>query len=273
MNKKKIINFIIFIPFAIAIGAFILYFKASFDIKNANKVTEIMEVTLVRYRNIGIFSLIIGVILLFIKSLINYFRIDNEIEVRRERVLDKISSRQKEEGIKYSFNENNIINDLLKDQELTAVFYNDKITEKIVKFKNYDKTKNTIEFYDYSKSDAEKKEIVKKEVVTISEPVKKEYVINKENTYDSKQFKKCFRCKKIVAKDSIICVHCGTVLKPNKIEQKSKKSFNPIKFAINMIVILLSIVLVLLLINFITKQSKQNRNYFNIQTIKAVELN
>ena len=135
MNKKKLFNFILFIPFAIAIGAFILYIKLYLDIKGASKVTEIMEVTLVRYRNIGIFCLVIGIILLFVKTLINYFRIDDDIDVRRERVLDKISSKQKEDSIKYSFNETNIINDLLNGHELKAVFYNHNITEKIVKFK------------------------------------------------------------------------------------------------------------------------------------------
>ena len=272
MNKKKLINFIIFIPFALAIGAFILYIKLYLDIKGASKVTEIMEVTLVRYRNIGIFCLVIGIILLFIKTLINYFRIDDDIDVRRERVLDKISSKQKEDSIKYSFNETNIINDLLNGHELKAVFYNQKITEKIVKFKNYDKEKNIIEFYDYSKPIVVKNEKIVKEEKTIASPIKKEYVVSKE-TYDNRYFKKCYRCKKIIAKDSIICVNCGTVLKPNKLEKKKNNSFNPIKFAINMIVILLSIILVLLCINAITKQSKLNRNNFNIQTIKAVELN
>ena len=107
--KKKVINFIIFIPFAIAIGAFVLYFKTLFTIKGASKVTELMEVMLVRYRNIGIFCLATGVFFLFLRSLYNYFIIDDEEEIRNERVLDKISSRQTNDKYKYTFNENNII--------------------------------------------------------------------------------------------------------------------------------------------------------------------
>lgn len=275
MNKKKIINFIIFIPFAIAAGAFILYIKYLLTIKGASKVTEIMEVSLVRYRNIGIFCLAIGVFLLFIKTLINYFRINDEIEVRNERVLDRISSKNSIDKTKYSFNENNIINDLLNNQELKAVFYNGKITEKLVKFKNYNKDKNIIEFYDYTKEkNVKNTEKVIKETRVISEPVKKEYVVNKEKDYDVTTFKKCYKCKNIIARDSVICVHCGTVLKPNKLNnKKSTTSFNPVRFAINMIVILLSIILLLLCINVITKQSKLNRNNLNIQNIKTVEIN
>ena len=275
MSKKKILNFIIFIPFAIAVGSFILYFRYLFAIKGASKVTEIMEVSLVRYRNIGIFCLAIGVFLLFIKTLINYFRIDDEVEIRNERVLDRISSKTESDTNKYSFNENNIINDLLNNRELKAIFYNDKITERVVKFKNYDKEKNIIEFYDFTKDKVVKNnDKVIKETKVIAEPVKKEYIVSKEKDYDITKFKKCYKCKNIIARDSIICVHCGTVLKASKLTgNKRAHSFNPVRFAINMIVILLSIILLLLCVNVITKQSKLNRNNLNIQNIKTVEIN
>ncbi len=276
MNKKKIFNFIIFIPFAIAVGSFILYFRYLFAIKGASKVTELMEVSLVRYRNIGIFCLAIGVFLLFIKTLINYFRIDDEVEIRNERVLDRISSKTENDTYKYSFNENNIINDLLNNQELKAIFYNGKVTERIVKFKNYDKDKNIIEFYDYTKDKVIKNnnDKVIKETRVIAEPVKKEYVVSNEKDYDITKFKKCYKCKNIIARDSIICVHCGTVLKASKLNgNKKTHSFNPIRFVINLIIILLSIILLLLCINVITKQSKLNRNNLNIQNIKTVEIN
>ena len=262
--KKKVINFIIFIPFAIAIGAFVLYFKTLFTIKGASKVTELMEVMLVRYRNIGIFCLATGVFFLFLRSLYNYFIIDDEEEIRNERVLDKISSRQTNDNYKYTFNENNIINDLLNNKDLKAVFYNGSVTEKIVKFKNYDKEKNIIEFYDYTKEKNVKKVVEKK---TITEPVKKEYVVKKEE-YDMTKFKKCHKCKSIIARDSVICVHCGTVLKPHKLNDNKTTRFNPVKFAINMIVILLSIILLLLCINIINNQSKINRSNLNISSIK-----
>lgn len=270
MSKKKVFNFIIFIPFAIAIGSFILYFRYLFTIKGASKVTEIMEVSLVRYRNIGIFCLAIGVFLLFIKTLINYFRIDDEIEMRNERVLDRISSKTESDTNKYSFNENNIINDLLNNQDLKAIFYNGKVTEKSVKFKNYDKDKNIIEFYDYTKEKPVKTtEKVVEETKVISEPVKTEYVVNKDKDSDITKFKKCYKCKNIIARDSIICVHCGTVLKASKFNNNRKSTiFNPVRFAINMIVILLSIIILLLCINVITKQSKLNRNNLNIKTVE-----
>lgn len=264
MKKKKLINFIIFIPFAIAVGSFVLYFKYLFTIKGASKVTELMEVTLVRYRNIGIFCLALGVFLLFIKSLISYFRIDDEEEVRNERVLDKISSKTYEDTSKYSFNENNIINDLLKGQDLKAVFYNGSVTEKIVKFKNYDKDKNIIEFYDFTKEKTIKNEDRK----VVAEQVKEDYVIKKDN-YDVNNFKKCYKCKNIIARDSVICVHCGTVLKPNKLNNSNKNTaFNPIRFVVNLIVILLCIILILLCFNKINNKYNSNRENFNISSIR-----
>lgn len=258
MTKRKIFNFIIFIPFVLSLGAFILYFKYMSEIKavGALKVTELMTTSLVRYRNIGVFCLAIGVFLLFIKTILSYFTIDNNYSVREERVLDKISSKQEFEEKKYTFDESNIINDLLNGQTLIANFYNGNKIEKLVKFKNYNKENNTIEFFDLTKENE-----------TINEPVKKEYIVQKEESYDGRYFKKCHKCNNVIAKDAPMCVHCGTIL--IKEEKKETKSiFSPVIFVINIIIILLCIILFLLCFNAISKQSKINRGYFNINTIQ-----
>lgn len=260
MNRRKLINFIIFIPFAIAVGAFIIYFKYMFTLKGASKVTNIMGATLIRYRNIGVFSLAIGVVLLFIKTLLSYFRIEDTVEVRNERVLEKISNRQENETVNYSFNENNIINDLLNGETLIANFYNGKRTEKLVKFKNYNKEKKIIEFYDLSKEETTN---------VIKEERKVEYVSTKNTNYDRRLFRKCDKCNEIVAKDAVMCVHCGTMFE-KKIE-KNKDNTNPVIFVINLIIILLCIILFLLCFNAIKKQSKLNRNYFNINTVEKLK--
>lgn len=259
MNRKKLINFIIFIPFAIAIGAFLIYFKYMLSLKGDSKVTELMSATLIRYRNIGVFSLAIGVVLLFIKTLYSYFKIDDTVEIRNERVLDKISNKQENETVNYSFNENNIINDLLAGETLIANFYNGKRTEKLVKFKNYNKDKKIIEFYDLSKEETNK---------VVKEERKVEYVVEKNNNYDKNLFKKCYKCDKVVAKDAVMCVHCGTMFEK---KQDKKKSSNPVVFVINLIIVLLCIILFLLCFNAIKKQSKINRNYFNITTVERVK--
>ena len=255
MNKKKIINFIIFIPFAISIGAFVIYFKYLFSLKGVSKVTEMMSTSLIRYRNIGVFCLAIGVILLFIKTIYSYFKIEDSSAIRNERVLEKISNKPANETVNYSFNENNIINDLLKDQTLIATFYNNKKTEKLVKFENYNKEKKIIEFYDLSKE--ETKSIAKEEK-------RVEYVVEKNNNYDRRIFKKCDKCNKIVSKDAVMCVHCGTMFVSDR---DIKKKSNPVIFVINLIIILLCFILFLLCVTAIKKQSKVNRNYFNINNI------
>ena len=274
MNKRKIYNFIIFIPFAIALGSFVLYFKYLFTIKASDtlKVTELMEVSLVRYRNIGIFCLALGVFLLFIKTIWDYFRIDDDIALRNERVLDKISSKKiDEDEYKYSFNENNIINDLLGGKTLKAIFHSDDIEEKNIRFKNYDSDKNVIEFYDLSnKSKNIVKTETKKETKVVSTPIIN--VIKDDIDFNSNDFKKCHKCKNIVAKDAIMCVHCGTNFKQVKEEKSRTNSFNPIRFALNLITILLCIILVLLCFSKIFGQSKLNRNNLNINNIKTVEV-
>ena len=132
MDKKKLWKFCIFVPFALAIGSFFIYLRYYFELKSkaGTKVTDVLEVSLVRYRNIGIFCLAVGVILLFIKTLIDYFKIDKEVSVKEERVgvLDRIASKKSETRNKYTFSENKIISDLLTGKTLKAIFINDKKT-------------------------------------------------------------------------------------------------------------------------------------------------
>ncbi len=268
MNKKKLFNFLIFIPFAIAVGSFVLYFKYLFTIKSAgaSKVSEMLTVSLVRYRNIGVFCLALGVFLLFIKTLFDYFRIDDDLNVRNERVLDKISNRIETEDTKYTFNENNIISDLLGGKVLKAVFHNSDIQNRLISFKGYNSNNNTIEFVDLSKTN--KKTVKKEETKVISSPVINEYVVSKkEPKFDGRYFKRCYKCDNVIAKDAVMCVHCGTMLKETK-EEKKRTIFNPIIFVLNLIVILLCIILVLLCLSRITGQSRINRNNLNINTIQ-----
>ena len=253
MEKKKLWNFVIFVPFALAIGSFILYLRYYFELKSKTdiKVTELIETYLVRYKNIGIVCLAIGVLLLFIKTLIEYLRVDKEpAYIEETNALYRISRKQEEnQNNKYTLSEDKIINDLLNEKNLKAVFVNTN-NEKQIKFKEYDSRNSIIKFYDLDEPKVEKQ--------VIEEKVADEYV-----TYDTTEFKKCKKCKSIIAKDSIICVHCGTVLKEQK--TKTKKPFNPVIFAVNMIVILLCIILALLIINKINKQVEINKSNLNIQ--------
>ncbi|MBQ3475284.1 MAG: hypothetical protein IJH20_03860 [Bacilli bacterium] len=282
MDKKKLWKFIIFVPFALAIGAFTLYLRYYFELKSkaGTKVTDIIEVSLVRYRNIGIFCLAVGVILLFIKTLIDYFKVEdnNVTETKKVSVLDRISSRKEVTDTKYTFSENKIISDLLKGKVLKGVFINENKTIKNIQFKNYDSDKATIEFYDLDPV-KEEKTVVAPVVMpvqvkeTIAEPVKKDVVVIKnEPEFDSKLFKKCKKCNKVIAKDSIMCVHCGTVIKEKEVvEEKKESRFNPVIFAVNMIVILLCIILTLLVINKINHKVDTNKENLNISYVSNLE--
>lgn len=270
---KKIFKFIVFLIFIVAIIAFVLYFRGLLTIKGlpSDKVTNIMEISLVRYRNIGVFCLALGVFLIFLKTLFEYFSIDNDIELRNESVLDRISSRTVENNINYSFNENNIINDLLSDKSLKVIFHDSLLNDRLVRFKNYDKDKNTIEFYDLTNDDIYKKE----EKKVISEPIVNEYIVNKEPKYDKKHFTTCPMCDNVVAKDAAMCVHCGTMFKEvekvteiREVKEEKTYTFNPIKFVLNMIVILFCIILILLCFNKISSRAKLIKNNFNISTIQ-----
>lgn len=269
MNKRKIYNFIIFIPFAIAVVSFILYFKYLFTIKAlaASKVTELMEVSLVRYRNIGVFCLAIGIFLLFLKTVFDYFRIENNVNKRNERVLEKISNRIENDDINYTFNENNIINDLLNGKTLKVVFNNSILNDRIVKFNNYNKDNNVIEFEDLTNDD-----IVKTKEEIITEPIVNEYVTLKEEKYDKRYFEKCPVCDKVIAKDAVMCVHCGTTLREVTKEYEEKEVlFNPIKFVLNCIIILLCIILILLCFNQITRQSRINKENLNVTNVLRIK--
>ena len=144
MKNNKLWNFIIFIPFALSIGAFVLYFRYFIEIKSkSTKINDLLEASLVRYRNIAILCLAIGVFLLFIKTLIDYFRISNNTSVKEEYVLNSISSKKISEVNKYTLSENRIVSDLLKGKILKAKFINSKV-EKQVEFKSCDLDNNII---------------------------------------------------------------------------------------------------------------------------------
>ena len=73
-----------------------------------------------------------------------------------------------------------------------------------------------------------------------------------------------------------MCVHCGTMLKNEKVVTKEKvvikeqSTFNPVRFVINLIIILLCIILVLLFVNKISRQNDINNNNLNIKTVDSI---
>jgi len=265
MKNKRLIDFIIFMPFAFSIGAFVIYIRYLLKIKSTTnlEVVALLESSIMRYRNIAIFSLAIGVILLFIKTLYEFLTIDNKKEyVLEENALDRISSRRITLNKVKAFDETQIINDLLKDKILRVKFIDSNIKEKIVKFSYYNEKEDYLELIDLEDNKA------KKEV--IPETRKRDYILGK---LREKDFIKCKKCNNMIASDAIMCVHCGTMLKNEKVVTKEKvivkekSTFNPVRFVLNLIVILLCIILVLLFVNKISRQNDINKKNLNIKTV------
>lgn len=208
MRNNKLYRFIIGVIFLISFVSFFLYIRIYLMIKGLERIniSPTLEISLVRYRNIGVFCLILAIFIIFLNSFFSYLRI-NRNYYNEDRVLDRISSNSYSDRINSSFDENNIINNLLKDKTLKVVFYNSALKDRIVKFKEYDKRSNKIEFYDLSNDE-------------IYED-KREYTLS-----------------------------------------------SPIKFVLNLIVILLCIILILLCINKISLRNRVVKNNFNINTIE-----
>lgn len=262
MNKNKMRSFIIFLPFAFAIGSFVLFIRCYLKLKTASgEIAMILTSSMTRYRNMCIFCLIVGFILLLIKSIYEYIEIKNNISIyEQDGILDKISTRRfnnelvvnniaVSEAKLTNIDEETIINDLLVGRKLNVKFVGTNIKEKLYRFNGYNEKSNTIEL-----------SVVK----NANEPIKKEYILSRLN---KDGFKKCSVCNNLLASDAKTCVHCGTLLE--KEEKKSTSLFNPVKFVLNIIVILLCIILILLVVNKISDQTEINRDNLNIKTVET----
>lgn len=240
MNKGKLIKFIISIPFILALAFFIMFLRYYLNISGSSEITTIMNLYLIRYRNLAIFCLIFGFILLIIKSVFDYKNTNIHVENTNTHVLSTISSRNVVENKTYSLNDNRVVNDILNGEILEVKFLDSKIKNRKMKFINYSKENKSISLLDLEKEKG---------------------VLN----YDRRYFTECSKCGSIISKDAPKCLYCNEVKKEVK-----KTRFNPVIFAVNMIIILLSIIVMVLLINKIKLQRDININNIN-GNIKTVE--
>lgn len=88
--SKRTLDFISFIPFGVAISAFILYLRYSIPVVLHEKiaVTGLILGYANRFRNIAIFSAIIGIITLIITSFIYYSTGNREVIEYKPTLLD-----------------------------------------------------------------------------------------------------------------------------------------------------------------------------------------
>lgn len=241
MNKRKLVNFIISIPFILAIFFLVMFIRLYINVGSSSEISTIMSLYLIRYRNLAIFCIVIGFILLIIKSIFDYKNNKNIVE-NNSNILNTISYRNIPDNKTYSLDEDRVVNDLLRGKVLEIKFLDSKLSNRKMKFINYSKLNNSISLIDLEKGKG---------------------VLN----YDSRYFTECSKCGSIISKDAVKCIHCGKIKK--EITKKDNR-FNPVIFAVNMIIILLSIIVMILLINKIKLQRDINLNNINVN-IKTVE--
>ena len=93
---KKVVKYILWLPFAVSISSFALYFVYAIRIKFKNlTVTESMQNSLKLYLIIGLISLFVGLFVVFIKKTILLFKMDDSENIREKNDISPI--------IKYSF--------------------------------------------------------------------------------------------------------------------------------------------------------------------------
>lgn len=299
MIKKinKIIGYFVWIPFAVSIGAFILYFKYLFTLKFAANVSinGAINVVMDRYLKIGLFGAFLGVLLVFInkisKVIFNedkYYHEEypwtNAAKTRKELKLEKKIKKQEAKAEEEKIENNNINTDT----------NNNPVKEEIEKQEKYiiNETLNSNDKFikDLNNNNIVKARLIDNEdnkKVEVLEDINDNRIILPESKnqtiikVDSSKvridgFRHCPKCKNLVVDEAVICVHCGVLLDKNFTEKslKMKKSkINKDKLAINMIIIIVCFIGIILLCHKIESKKSINDANINSSSIKVKSTN
>lgn len=240
---KKIVKYLLWLPFAVSIGSFALYFIYALRIKFGSiDVTNAIQNSLKLYLIIGLISLFIGLFVVFIKKLFTLFE---EVEMP----TFSANTNRVKEGIKNNFGQIDILsnkkelylerNELLLKIE-NPVFERNKITGLL------SETKQNIEVYIKEKN--------------------KNREINIENKI------KCSECGNYISKDAAICIHCGVLFDENVLKiinknekklMKKNRKFSLKKFILDIVLIILFMILIFLIGNLLINKSTENYNNIN----------
>ena len=253
---KKVVKYILWLPFAVSISSFALYFVYAIRIKFKNlTVTESIQNSLKSYLIIGLISLFVGLFVVFIKKTIMLFKMDNE-ENKETKIKEKRIKIEKNKTIAEPKSEDKIINmpkEKQSENEMTLkilnpVFKDNKITGTL-------ETTNQ-DVIVYLDKDESKQELIKKPE------------IRSDLLIDSN----CPECGYPISKEAGICPNCGIlfdkkileIIKSNekKLKKKNKK-FSLKKFILDMFLILLFMILIFLVGNMLINKSAENYNNVN----------
>lgn len=254
---KKVVKYILWLPFAVSISSFALYFVYAIRIKFKNlTVTESMQNSLKLYLIIGLISLFVGLFVVFIKKTILLFKMDDSENIKKNKVKEKKIKEQKVSNKVISIPKNEQEQTISKNELilkiLNPVFKDNKITGTL------DTTNQDVIVY------LDKEE----EKVEVKQEVIKENEIVDDLLIDSN----CSECGYPISKDAAICPHCGIlfdekvlgIIKSNekKLKKKNKK-FSLKKFILDMFLILLFMILIFLIGNMLINKSAENYNNVN----------
>lgn len=264
---KTITGYLLWIPFAVSIGAFALYFKYLFTVKKADTaITSAINQVINRYYRIGLFCLLVGLFILIINRLLKIiFNEDKYYAEKYPWVKNAMDKKiiKKNKKINKSITENNIPE--INNTEEKIIDDNKIIVNELNEENNYEKedkyviNENKV-VYDKIASDLDEDKIIKARFIednhdknievlsndneeeteilnldsVISVPERKNQTIIKVNSSKVKidGFIHCPKCNNFVVEDAVVCVHCGVLLDEslrNKIN-KNKKNVKVRKF-------------------------------------------
>ncbi len=227
---KKILKYLIWIPFALSLGSLLIYIINIVIIKmNPNAiVTEKTTITLKTYLLIALVSLFIGLFIVLIKKIYNLLTINNMYKTKRKKI--KKSKKIKNEEISNK-------NDVLKVQIANPEVKEDKIVGKLTD------TMQDVEIYVNNKKDYNFK------LDGISCPECSGLI--------SKDAAICPHCG-ILFDDAVMRVLSNNT----SLGVKKKKSGKKI-IIVNILLIILFIFLIFLISNLIFNKGKENNNNIN----------
>lgn len=290
MNKiKSILNYLLWIPFGISTGAFVLYFRYFFTGKSTPDVEVINAINLVmeRYLKIGLFSLFVGLLLVFInkisKVIFNEDKYYNEKypwtdlknNVNTNEKINNLSPEKEEKSFEV---ENELPEDEYKEDSAEFAVESDYIINEIEEsnepiaqdLKNNDKIEARL-----IEDDANSLETLIEEKIETALEEKRQTIIKVDSSkVKIDGFKHCPKCSNLIVDDAVICVHCGIlldeslrerVINQTVINNKNKK-FNLASLAINAIIILVSLIIIILLCSKIGTQKTENEANLNTQS-------
>ena len=278
MKSKKLTDYLLWLPFAVSIGALILYLRyfIMFKLDSNLVMTDKVKETLNGYLIIVFISLFVGLLIIFCRKIFDLIKSGEKVTNNNKKV-ENIPEKIVEDTVTVNNSDDDFINAIENSARVLTNVDNES------NFMRYVKTNKVIKV---KLSEPIMGPSVKGKVVDTDEDIEillldDDIVGN--NVMDSI---KCPKCNKIVNKDAFICTNCGILLnksalndivdfnkeekiyKKEELEVKTKK-FNFGVFAANFLIIILCIFLIFLIGNKIVNQ--RNENYSNMNVINEIE--